>query len=235
MSMNMNTNKKIATLDVLGELKMIEDRIESLKKSNDSCEGELTTLYERYANLLYNDYQWFDQPFYENGRCGLKNVFGDVVIPAKFDDYSTAFRYDARPMTVPMCLNGGMVLVKTDGTGDIVKGTEYESIFKGPYACLYNMVKDNKCGYMTPSGHVVLDCVCDDIYEECNGVIPYEVNGKWGIIYDNFVVVPAKFDEIGIPEIDQAVEVKMGDEWGYIDANMEFTTDPDNASYVVPS
>ena len=49
-----------------------------------------------------------------------------------------------------------------------------------------------------------------------NGYTPIFKDGKWGFVYGDRVS-PVKFDDITIPAVGEILQVKLGDEWGYVD------------------
>ena len=77
--MSNNTNAQMKpSMDVIARI----DELEAMIKSNDPNMTE--ALYEEHANLI-NNYDWYDEEFEENGKVGLKNVKGEVLVPAIYD------------------------------------------------------------------------------------------------------------------------------------------------------
>ena len=218
--------KPLATIEVLNKIKELEERLYQIDDSRvyDSI------LRER--EVLYADYNWFDQPYMESGRYGVKDVFGNVIIPAKFDDYVELFHYHHRRPSIPMVLNGKTVLVWTGSQGNVVPNTEYDSIHYSPYTGYYRMWQDGKFGFMTSAGTIIVDCICDEASEPINGVLMYRSGDNWGLFEDYDNVVAPKFDEVIDPMPNEYVKVRIGEHVGYINEKGEFTQNEDDAFWV---
>ena len=218
----MTENKKKSTEEIVKELKEAEKRFEK------ATGAEWEALAER-IHQINTEYNWFDMPFEENGRMGIKDALGKVIVPAKFDDYIETYTPFFRSGAMPMIINGKAVLVKTDGSGDVLPGTECDKIFLMPFSPYFALYKGDKFAIFASNGKMFVDFVCDNCTEFSNGLAVYTANGKEGAIYNNGAVLPAKFDEFGSPELDSFLCVRVGEEWGYVDKDDNFTTDEEEA------
>ena len=65
----------------------------------------------------------------------------------------------------------------------------------------------------------------------CNGISTYGKDGKEGVIMDNGEFTEAIFDETGVPEMGENFQVRIGEEWGFINEKGLFTHDEDESYY----
>ena len=231
IDMKETKEKPLATIEVLNRIKELDERMNQMKADQDVSDDEREEYFSLYNEkcTLFNEYNWFDQAFVENGRYGVKAIMGKVIIPAQFDDYVELFHYDFRRSAIPMVIGGKTVLVKSDGSGEIIPNTEYDTIHYASYTPYYRMWKNSKFGFMSANGTVYVDCICDEYYEPLNGISVYRSGNKWGLIDMGGNVVAPIFDEIIDPEPDECVKVRIGEEVGFVDENGKFTTDEDES------
>lgn len=75
------TKEQAERLDYLmAEMKNLENSY------NADNEAQYMKLGQEYANLM-SDYDWLDEEFEENGKKGLKNVKGEIVVPAIYESF----------------------------------------------------------------------------------------------------------------------------------------------------
>lgn len=173
-----------------------------------------------------------DVTFEEKGKVGIKDVAGQVVVPALYDDWVLLFGRANRPKALPMLLAGQIVFVKSDGSGDLLLKTDYEWIEDLAFSLYYIVGKDGKRGHISKSQLTpTLECIYDEISLD-NGVILLREGDKWGFYFQGTLVKPI-FDELGIIEIDEYISVRMGDSWGYVTESGGFTVDDEYAYWVV--
>lgn len=173
-----------------------------------------------------------DVTFEEEGKVGIKDVAGQVVVPALYDDWVLLFGRANRPKALPMLLAGQIVFVKSDGSSDLLLKTDYEWIEDLAFSLYYIVRKDGKRGLISKSQLTpTLECIYDKISLD-NGVILLREGDKWGFYFQGTLVKPI-FDEIGIMEIDEYISVRMGDSWGYVTESGGFTVDDKYAYWVV--
>lgn len=232
--MKETTKRPLATIEVLNKINELDERMKQMRSCNDR-EDICDKVRDEYFSLfnekskLFDDYNWFDQAFVENGRYGVKDVLGETIVPAMFDNYVELFHYNFRLSAIPMVLDGKTILVKADGSGDVIPNTEYDSIHYASYTPYYRMWKDGKFGFMASDGTVYVDCICDNYYEPVNGLASYQSGGKWGLIDMLGNVTAPIFDEIIDPEPEESVKVRVGDNIGFVDKNGNFTIDDEEA------
>lgn len=147
-----------------------------------------------------------------NGRWGLANAGGELVIPCEYEKVST--------------FSNGEAIVKKDG---VISGVDADN---NRVALLHEDVIDfgnyneNRLGLKTEKGWILSDgefhtgsVYLEELGTFCDGGAPAKVDGKWGIINTagNEWLVPAEFDDIIQDELgraykDETVFVKKGDQ-----------------------
>lgn len=214
--------KPRATKAILDELKELNLRA---KTSQDW--GEI--------NFFTQQYDWYDYPFYEGGKCGVKDVLGNVLVPARFDDYVTLFNYFSHCGATAMSLDGREMLVKTDGSGDVIPGTEYDEINSAEGSPFFEVWKGDVLGFVDSEGNVLVEPSCDQYYEFTNGAAAFHVkDGKWGVLFISGDVLKAEFDAVDMPEAGDWLHVQQGGKWGYVTEDGRFTTSEDEAYWGIP-
>ncbi len=217
------SNKPMATIEVINEYFANSKKMSDLMAYDraDNFSKEIDALQNRNSELLHQ-YDWFCKPFEKDGKVGLKDVKGDILVPAIFDGNEYAFHLLSNAKATPMRKDGKSVLVKTDGSGVIIS-EPYDSITVNTYmpSCFY-VIDNGKEGLITDMGQVLIQGV-DKIDGYREGIYTFIKDGKHGLI-DGENVIEAKFDEVDYSD-DCYIKVRLGREWGYVLNNGEFTTD----------
>ena len=81
----MENNKLKATKEQAERLDFVISEMDRIK-NGETSELKYYKLLPEYEELVSN-YDWSDEVFEENGKKGLKNVKGEVVVPAIYDKY----------------------------------------------------------------------------------------------------------------------------------------------------
>lgn len=179
------------------EIKKSRATIENLEVYNSmkkACDEVNSQDYVTLNDLLnkaqaYRDqFDWFCEIFEEQGAKGMKDVFGNVIIPAKYDDIWNAPSYHY--------INSIPVIAEKDGKVGLVRIMNGEpreiTAFEYDYAhtidwTLYTIVRkpgSDKLGLVDFFGKLVIPVEMDKIYASAaNGNIFVEKDGKQGV-YD---------------------------------------------------
>lgn len=121
---------------------------------------------------------------------------------------------------------------------------DYVIALEKSWSCLYisypnriaGCLKDGKWGYLdTLENEFIIPLTCDKIFIDngfvfCNGIVTFEINGRWGVIRSDGECTDAIFDEVDV-ELDQAVKVRIGDVWGYVNEDGQSTEYGDEAYF----
>ena len=191
---------------------------EQLKEYREYCDRRKWKAFEE-------EYDVFTRLFTENGKTGMTDAAGIVLVPAIYDDIVYVMHELGRSNVVPAVLDGKMALVSQDGNGTPKTKFEYDDIYyinRGYYV----LVKDGKKGFADTCGEIYLDCTMDEILPSTGYVVPFVRDGKFGfVMVDYDVYTEAEFDECMIDQEDGTIVVIKDGVTGYVDANGWFTTE----------
>ena len=196
-----------ATAVQADRLDFLNAEIERVGQESDNY---LNLLQERHE--LMHGYDWLDEVFEENGKKGLRNIRGEVVVPAIYDDFCMP-----RPYYLPMMLVGAkkgdkVALVKRDGKG--TPSTDFEFHFVEPIPfTLFNIAfrsEDLQHFAIVVLGKVFTPYELVDYYLPCDDhVILKGDNDKYGIIGMHSLLYIA-------PEYDDIIDNGIGDDFTFI-------------------
>ena len=175
------------------------------------------------------EYDVFTQVYEENGRYGVKDACGEVLVPAQFDDIAVTFMDECRKWAVSVVNDNKMALVAPDGKGTLLTPCEYDEIHF--YQCYYYLIKDGKMGLASAGGHLLVPAEMDKVYESFNDLIAFTKDGKYGFsMLGTDIVTEAIYDEYEIDDHEYLIVQREGVE-GYLDEEGRFTTESDDAFF----
>ena len=186
------------------------------------CENAVLEANSTKITAFESEYDVFTKVFEENGKMGVKDATGEVLVPALFDDIVCTFTDSCRGFAVPVVNGAKMALVASDGKGTLVSDFEYDSVhFVDGF---YITIKDGKQGLATCSGRVLVSAEMDKVYIPFNDLMVYEKDGKYGFSMVGYgVSTEAEYDDYDVTDDDLEV-IKDGVK-GYIDSKGHFTQD----------
>lgn len=217
------------------DFEYLKNRHKAFATNDDEDPFATITKQEERENMLYNiiiNFMWDDESYDKDGKVGLKDCWGRVLVPAKYEACDGV--HDSRFLTnANVC-----ILIKKDGkwamtrrNNEHEKMTDYDFdeinlTFQGYYVTRI----DNKYGLFTPSGIELLMTKMDDIYSPtiCQSHIMFKEDGKYGILYNNRVRTKQLLDEVTF-DCGFYLSVRVGNEWGYLDKDGYFTRERKNA------
>jgi hypothetical protein len=198
---------KKPSMEVINRLDEVLKRLEVLNWNVH--EYEVEKLHQE-NQFLSESYDWSDEIFEVNGKKGLKNVKGEVVIPAIYDDIIDIIFYDETPRPIVAVENGKKGLVLRDGKGTPITKFEFHYISHIMHTYSSYVVSKEEypehCAIMVYN-KVVTPYEIDKIYEPCDGAIVVEKDGKCGLLSFEMGNVYIK------PEYDGLYDNGYGSDW----------------------
>jgi hypothetical protein len=178
-------------------------------------------------------------PIYENGKWGLINSSGDVILEPRFDQVGRGARWvpetwdsvrppdvvlidmtltNGSPVTdpvIPVRLDGSFALATRDG--EMVLLPDYQDVDPGFGDGLLQVTFDGKRGFIDESGDLVIAPRWDAAFPFRHGHAFVRLDGRWGIIDRNgdYVLDP-RFDQFRFGSAD-LFAVRVGMDWGVVD------------------
>nr|MDE6512564.1 WG repeat-containing protein [Muribaculaceae bacterium] len=165
-----------------------------------------------------------------DGLKGVKWCWGDVMIPANYDDIKV---FTSFPINDPT----SCFVIATKNGQDYLLDYLGRELFRADELCPdyasiipTRFCRNNKWGIINSAGQIILENKYDHISSRQNGFIFLTLNGKEGFIdpFDN--IVEPIFDRIELDTRDYLL-VTLNGEQGYLNENRNFTTDSDEAFY----
>ena len=202
-------------VDIQKKLELIEE-----DREYTQAEKEMNKLYNIYINL-----SWDDVPFEENGKVGLKDCWGNVLVPAEFEDCDGI--HDARFITrektcISLKKDGKWALARRNAPKCQPKDFLFDQVcmsFQGYYV----VEKTAKFGLYTFAGRQLLPAEMTDISKPdiSDGNILFKREGKYSIMYQD----ETKSELIDEVDLDSGLllSVRKGEQWGYLDKEGCFT------------
>ena len=220
----MEQTKSLPTPQTISTFVTYNTEMTTALKHNDL---DLANEYLRKIDALTAEYDFFDQEFTENGLTGLKDITGQVRIPALYKAIGDRYRYDHwRSLPVPvMNEEDKYAIAKADGTGAPLCNFAYDYIACFPWTNHFRAHIGNKTTLLRPDGTELLPTMVDVIYEPFNHIIIIENEGKYGFCTLGGDFVAPRYDEIE-PDENNKIHVRFGDTWGYISGEGEFLPQP---------
>ena len=207
------TEKKIPTVQQMKEYRQLR------KTMTTADEHEKVMAFEE-------EYDIFTQVFSENGKTGMKDAAGEVLVPAVYDEIGCTFADFCRGYAVPVMKGGKMALACPDGKGTLLTEAVYDHIIFDD--CFYVLVKDGKKGLATGGGEVIIPAEMDEVYTHFNSLTAYSKNGKYGFAMIGYgLMTEPLYESYDIESGTEYLQVVKDGVNGYIDESGEFTTEED--------
>lgn len=155
---------------------------------------------------------WFVR-FENNGKYGLKDRNGEIIIPAEYDSINTS-GWVGRGWNIKKEDKWGAV----NERGEWIFDCEYDSIVAHPNGGHF-LTKNGKVGFCDSSGNMVTDFIYDKLDYQYGagweGAIA-KLNGKWGCI-DNTgeITIPIIYDSVYLGH-KGVVRIEKGGKYGFI-------------------
>jgi hypothetical protein len=194
--------------------------------------GELVD-YNEYMDL-FNRFDWSAEVFESNGKYGLKNAVGEIIVAPDYEDFMMLSSSDLQTGDWVVAQDKGKWgVLEVDGNGNWMIEPEYDYIgYPNP---ITHVRKNEKWGVLDINkNEFIIPLECDKVHADMgfmftNGIAIYEKDGKVGVIIEDGRFTSPIFEDVD--EENGFVKVKHKGEWGYINQEGEFTTSEDEEEY----
>lgn len=227
------TNRfQLPTAEVAARKVAITKEMDQIMKSHvpgQEMDDEILDRYlilEHESDALNAQFDFSNQRYMLNGKVGLKDFTGEILIPAIYNDFTDVSCYDMKGEFIGASNETGkFALVKMDGKGTVVSPFEFDGIVRCFCMPFYMVFKDDKFGLYSWSGKFVAPCELDHVYEPHSDVVTLEAGGKLGIVTTDGLYVRPEFDEVDVN--NDCLYVRKGKTWGFLDVHGKFIDEDD--------
>lgn len=170
-------------------------------------------------NNIKNEKKFTEVFVGENGKKGVKNFDGSIIVPANYDDI--AYTYGRRvPKDYPYVAirDGKMGLVVPDGKGTELTAFVYDYIgMTSPNGWLFYKKDGSKqFGIMTAAGKEVMPCKLDSYGEDCQ-TIYFTSGDRQGLLQTSLgLLLEPIYDDIEVEDPDSQIIFTLNGEKGYV-------------------
>lgn len=192
--------------------------------------GTLHACFNAYIDLV-NKHDFTNKVYQdENGKFGVVNCLGEVLIRAKYDQIKYFDQAGIPPRPIQAIAREGdhEWLVGSHLIGEILYAKEIR-----PHLASISPVTfrdGDKWNIACAEGFPLLQFGFDKITPDANDFWWISLDGKEGFIAPGFDIIWPEFDSVKVGSDQRIIVTKDGRE-GYVDEDGEFTTDPDRAYY----
>jgi hypothetical protein len=202
-----------------------------LRALDQQEEGSWSTEYEE----LWNAFDWTPDLILEGGKCGLKSLLGEMILPVNFEDVKLlSASIVERGDRIVAQQNGKWGVVLADGEGTWLMKPEFDYI--GYPNNITHVQKDGTWGVNDiAKNEFLIQPECEYVNDDngfmfINGISIYVKDGKTGVITSYGAHTEPIFEEVEL-DPEGLVQVKYDGKWGFITEDNMFTEDEDEAGY----
>ncbi len=205
--------------------------LQRLRELEQQEDGNWSTEYEE----LWNAFDWKPELILEGGKCGLKSLLGELILPVNFEDVKllSATIVEKGDRIVAQ-QNGKWGVVLADGDGTWLVKPEFDYI--GYPNNITHVQKDGKWGVIDISkNEFLIQPECEYVNDDngfmfINGISIYEKDGKTGVITSYGAFTEPIFEEVEF-DPEGPVKVMYDGKRGFITEDSRFMEDEDEAGY----
>lgn len=187
---------------------------------------------QRYLYNTINNLFWQDEKFCENGKYGLRNCRGRIILPTEYEDciggLSDAYNIIPDEMVIGVKKDGKWGFVKRCSTHELVIPYIFDYI-ENRLNGVYLVVVGEAFGIISKLGKELITPIMLDIYRPTFiGDILYKHKEGYGLRLHNGASSTEYFEDVDISS-GRMLMVRRAGVWGYIDNNAQFSTNRENA------
>ena len=202
-----------------------------LRELEQQEEGTWTSKYEEF----WYTFDWIPELILEGGKCGLKSLLGEIILPVDFEDVKLlSSSIVEKGDRIVAQQNGKWGVVLADGEGTWLMKPEFDYI--GYPNNITHVQKDGKWGVIDiTKNEFLIQPECEYVNDDngfmfINGISIYMKDGKTGVITSYGAHTKPIFEEVEF-DPEGLVQVKYDGKWGFITEDNRFTEDEDEAGY----
>lgn len=111
-----------------------------------------------YLKRILEKYIQYHQVFEENGKFGIKDHKGEVIVHARYDFLRTCYTYVDDLSTMPIIAekNGKLGLILPDGNDTIIADFIYDDIYLRDEYPYFEAIKEGVKGYLDKDGEFIV-------------------------------------------------------------------------------
>lgn len=218
---------QVVTKELLDEFAAMDDEIRACGDEDTSEKEEALRIY---SASCCDSRELFT--ITEDGKKGLKDHFGVVLVPPVYDEIVTGDRN-------PCYLYYG----KKDGKWEAIAIGRYQEDYKlkgldepcqcACNGCIYKVKKDGKYGlFNVEADEYLVEPICDELIVEEGVYAITRIGDKYGF-YDGLSCIPAEYDDYRVGHCLSYLRLKKDGQWGYIDGDGNWTEDISRAKVYV--
>jgi len=228
----MNPKKKALARATVEQVKEYEELNERLDRMDFQLvpNAEARAIMKR-LDALKTGYDWANYVFTdpETGKKGIKDVAGNILVPAQYDGFTSPGSYLWCHTQPQVALKDGMYgIVAADGTGKELSDFRFDFLLLDYYTSLYIAYWDGnkeKFGFVTHEGVLFIPNVLTKAHEPWNDFMLLEGDGKFGALdVRTFEFVLPTYDKVDYTPDEDVVFYKDGVEGYIVEETGEFIT-----------
>ena len=196
----------------------------------EGCAERLHPLWMYFRNNYTHAYNFLPVSVEENPKLMLEDVRLDIV-SADMNlviEFVKLNRKILEDLAVGNIQNVDVLkLVKR------VRKSETRITKTSGFGDFYTVESEGRKGVLDKKGRMIVPCEMDEIYgmQDEDGIISFLKDGKWGLLDGNTAdYVSPRFCELEIRS-ECAVRVRIGQEWGWVDAKGCLTNNVDKVAF----
>lgn len=210
-------------------------RVNELQAMAQQPGADLEAINKEYCPLV-ESHNWYNYEFTdpETGKVGVKDVAGNILVPAHYDGACFLESYLVTPRAPHMMQRDGKCgIVAADGSGKELSPFKFDALRHVDSSPLYVAWWGNerdRFGLVLCDGTVIVQNILTGCSAPWNDIVFIEADGKHGAIdITTLQVVLPEYDEV-YPDENELVVFRKGEVHGYIDTEGRFVTVKDYES-----